>query len=55
MKRRLAAAAAVVSTLGILAGFSPAQAAGCVTVNASVTVNGETTAVNQQQCLPPAP
>jgi hypothetical protein len=47
--KRLAAAVVAVSTLGILAAFSPAQAAQ-VCVYADVNVNGN--AQSLEQCLP---
>ena len=47
--KRLAAAAVAVSTLGILAAFSPAQAAQ-LCVQADINVNGNQQAV--EQCLP---
>ncbi len=48
--KRLAVAVVAVSTFGILAAVSPAQAAQ-VCVKASVNVNGNGQSV--QQCLPP--
>jgi len=47
--KRLAAAAVVLSTFGILAAFSPAQAA-TVCVTADINVNGNAQSI--AQCLP---
>jgi hypothetical protein len=47
--KRLAAAAVAISTFGILAAFSPAQAAS-LCVNADINVNGNAQKI--EQCLP---
>ena len=46
---RLAVAAVAISTFGVLAAFSPAQAAS-LCVNADINVNGNAQTI--EQCLP---
>ena len=47
--KRLAAVAVAISTFGVLAAFSPAQAAS-LCVNADINVNGNAQSI--AQCLP---